>query len=351
MSRPGITYQEVANAAVQLQGQNENPTVDRVREILNTGSKSTIARYLKEWKLKTGHVITSDTIPHELIAIVKGLWERLKSESNIQIAQCQQEAERLIDEIKKSLIQEQKNNYELQTKLHQVEENLHHEIQRSHDLKHLLEDEKRNNTKITERNERLSQQLLDHKTEIERLHQLLAHLQKNLEHYQNSVQTLREEQTLQIEKQRTTYEHKLSEQHQEIYHLKTEITKFESQLFFLNQQTELLQKDNFNLNAKVKQDEVNLAQLHFQCIQLQDENLNYKIKVDEQCNLIIDFEKKLAINLHQYVLLEKSSNEAADKIQVLREEKLFLSQEKSQLEGQLKKVEELLTTYVRNSAA
>lgn len=44
MSRPGITYQEVANAAIQLQGQDENPTVDRVREILETVSKSIIEK-------------------------------------------------------------------------------------------------------------------------------------------------------------------------------------------------------------------------------------------------------------------------------------------------------------------
>lgn len=70
MSRTGITYQEVANAAIQLQGQNENPTVDRVREILETGSKSTIARYLKEWKSQSRQINGSD-VPGELISIVK----------------------------------------------------------------------------------------------------------------------------------------------------------------------------------------------------------------------------------------------------------------------------------------
>jgi len=41
MGRIGITYQDVAKAIPTLQGQQKNPTVDNIRELLGTGSKST----------------------------------------------------------------------------------------------------------------------------------------------------------------------------------------------------------------------------------------------------------------------------------------------------------------------
>lgn len=43
MARAGVTYHDVAKAAATIKTQGQEPTVDRVREHLGTGSKSTIA--------------------------------------------------------------------------------------------------------------------------------------------------------------------------------------------------------------------------------------------------------------------------------------------------------------------
>ena len=51
MARAGILYSHVAKAAAQLTAAGKNATVDTVREALGgTGSKSTIAPMLKQWK-------------------------------------------------------------------------------------------------------------------------------------------------------------------------------------------------------------------------------------------------------------------------------------------------------------
>jgi len=51
MSRLGITYHEVAEAADCLIDQNENPTIDRVRASLGgTGSNTTISKHLHAWR-------------------------------------------------------------------------------------------------------------------------------------------------------------------------------------------------------------------------------------------------------------------------------------------------------------
>ena len=51
MGRAGILYSDVARVATQLVEAGNLPTVDTVRAALGgTGSKSTIAPYLKRWK-------------------------------------------------------------------------------------------------------------------------------------------------------------------------------------------------------------------------------------------------------------------------------------------------------------
>ncbi|MCF6767183.1 DNA-binding protein [Thiotrichales bacterium 19S11-10] len=53
MARPGLTFEEVAQAAQQLLDEGENPTIIRIREVLGgKGSPNTISKFLKEWKLK-----------------------------------------------------------------------------------------------------------------------------------------------------------------------------------------------------------------------------------------------------------------------------------------------------------
>mgnify|MGYP006413176901 FL=1 len=50
MARIGVTYVDIAKAAEIIKSQNQEPTVDRVRQHLGTGSKSTIAPLLKRWR-------------------------------------------------------------------------------------------------------------------------------------------------------------------------------------------------------------------------------------------------------------------------------------------------------------
>jgi plasmid replication DNA-binding protein KfrA len=43
MGRTGVTLHEVEKAVLQLQGRGKNPSVDAVREVIGTGSKSTLS--------------------------------------------------------------------------------------------------------------------------------------------------------------------------------------------------------------------------------------------------------------------------------------------------------------------
>src|SRR5437868_11897316 len=91
MARAGILYSHVAQAAAKLATEGKNPTVDNVREALgSTGSKSTIAPFLKRWKAEHEDVVLAQDagVPRELLQVVKGLYESL-----------QQDAEKKVNEI------------------------------------------------------------------------------------------------------------------------------------------------------------------------------------------------------------------------------------------------------------
>lgn len=50
MARPGIKYQEVAAAADSIIAEGDNPTIEKIRFKLGTGSPNTIHRHLTVWR-------------------------------------------------------------------------------------------------------------------------------------------------------------------------------------------------------------------------------------------------------------------------------------------------------------
>ena len=101
MARPGITYSEVAEAASHLVGQNRNPTIEQIRLFLGTGSSNTIANHLKRWRdAQNGTVLLAakENIPQELVAMLKGLWERVIEQADLKLSTAQGGYERDIAE-------------------------------------------------------------------------------------------------------------------------------------------------------------------------------------------------------------------------------------------------------------
>ncbi len=86
MGRIGISYQDVSTAILKLQAGGKAPTVDNIRGVLKTGSKSTIARLLREWKQKQGLLPPYDgNLPTELLTILKELWLKVQSRTEVAV--------------------------------------------------------------------------------------------------------------------------------------------------------------------------------------------------------------------------------------------------------------------------
>jgi hypothetical protein len=82
MSRTGLSKQQVKKARDTLLAQEKYPSVDAVRiELGNTGSKSTIHKYLKELEEEDEDVITQPSISETLQNLVQRLSEQLHQEA------------------------------------------------------------------------------------------------------------------------------------------------------------------------------------------------------------------------------------------------------------------------------
>ena len=104
MARTGITYEEVEIQADTLIARGENPTLEKIRRGLgDTGSNSTISRYLNEWRAHraTSHLYEIPTaIPDPVNKAVNLVWHELQEGSEAEIAKTKEQARLAIEAIK-----------------------------------------------------------------------------------------------------------------------------------------------------------------------------------------------------------------------------------------------------------
>lgn len=89
MARLGVDYETIKHAACKLLSQGVAPSVQKVREILGTGSNTTIAEHLKIWReeyaKKNIHHLPSH-MPKELISTFEVLWQTAMGHAEDQLA-------------------------------------------------------------------------------------------------------------------------------------------------------------------------------------------------------------------------------------------------------------------------
>jgi DNA repair exonuclease SbcCD ATPase subunit len=98
MTRRGVSYEDVAQAAEELRSQGELPTIERIRHLLGgTGSNTTISKYLNEWRhfaMTTKVVSQSDPVQ----TAVQRVWQQLREETDAEIKKTKEESNKIIEE-------------------------------------------------------------------------------------------------------------------------------------------------------------------------------------------------------------------------------------------------------------
>lgn len=164
MARIGVTYNDVKQTAIKLLSQGIAPSVQKVREVLGTGSHTTIAEHLGIWReehaSKAIHHLPAN-MPKELISTFEVLWQTamehaekqlaaIKADLNAQQEKMQQEkavTEQTLADLKTTLAQtnqklDEKTNQmqSLQTELAVTQERLSNQAEEKDILKSQYED-------------------------------------------------------------------------------------------------------------------------------------------------------------------------------------------------------------------
>ena|SRR3990167_2829152 len=87
-----VTYQDIEEAAEALRNQKKNVTGDNIREHLGRGSKGTITKYLRQWKLKN-NVTTVDeaTVPKHMLQMMRDFIKRAHDDADVELNEHKQE--------------------------------------------------------------------------------------------------------------------------------------------------------------------------------------------------------------------------------------------------------------------
>jgi len=203
MARAGINKLDVHKAATRLMEAGKNPTVDAVRDLLGTGSKSTIAPLLKQWKAQHGNwsEVQDTGLPVSLIGTVKALYEGMQNEAHEKVNEAQAIATEALEQSARALHDKEQALQSTQEELQEIEAylktaNKANDILRKQRVEDALQTQQVNNE-----NQALAGQLKTALLEIKQLTTLLQQGQENLEHYRDSMQQQRSQERNDMEQQ------------------------------------------------------------------------------------------------------------------------------------------------------
>lgn len=103
MARAGVNYADILKAAEYIQQEGHLPTVDRVRAYLGTGSKSTIAPLLKQWREQNVADKNALGLPQDVITAVKSLCDRIQHQADNKIETVQHTCNSITEDMEHQL--------------------------------------------------------------------------------------------------------------------------------------------------------------------------------------------------------------------------------------------------------
>ncbi|WP_095129362.1 DNA-binding protein [Pseudomonas sp. Irchel s3h14] len=203
MARGGVNKAVVQAARLAILARGENPSIDAVRiEMGNTGSKTTIHRYLKELDDGSERVeVPPEPIDDELAGLVSRLAQRLKEQAQEPIDQAREQFDKQKKELDTQLHEAQQAN----TQLHQQYEiqclALTQESEALQETRAMLQTEQTRNAGLNQALADFELRLQDKDEQIRSLEEKHLHARDALEHYRNAVKEQREQEQRRHESQ------------------------------------------------------------------------------------------------------------------------------------------------------
>lgn len=352
MARPGVTYQDIVRAIAELKGQGKNVTIENVRSILGTGSIGTINQHLRKWReadqIKQGSV-SRENLPDSLIALIKGLWESMITQSSQQFQTLEEKYQQEISELQTELEKYKSNNQRWQKMFNQWQQEKISLANEKLTLEQALESTQKENQSLQSKQGSLFKQLEEKQERIEELHRLHEQTQNNLEHYRESAreQRLIDQQLFERDKQQLQWD---------IKSIQEQLIIKQTQHSDLQQHNQLLQQSYAELEKKYHEITISNEKLVDKINQLDKSNIEFQHINQHWQQQYKTFEAKLENKISELIILQSDNkilqqqlletkqliNDVQDQHKLLANEKWILAQEKAQLEGQLKQMQAII---------
>ncbi|MFK3768309.1 DNA-binding protein [Pseudomonas putida] len=241
MARGGINLILVRKAREALLSRGQNPSIDAIRiELGNTGSKTTIQRYLKEIESHDPRPSASPSrLSDELTALVGKMLERLLEEGNEALAheRAAFEQERKAMKVESSTLQSQLEQGQLEvTKLQSALQTQDEELKT---VQSSLQTEITRNARISQSCSDLEVRLQEKDAQIQSLEEKHTHAREALEHYRVAVKEQRDQD--------------LSRHESQIYQIQQEVTLLQQTLMVKQEEATRMIRDNERLIAENRQ--------------------------------------------------------------------------------------------------
>ncbi|MDS0026503.1 DNA-binding protein [Enterobacter kobei] len=196
MARGGLYKSDVQKARDALRAQGKHPSVDAVRVALgNTGSKTTIHRYLKELEEEEGQGLGAKVAVSEALHDIVGrLAGRLHEEAETVVAEAQQRFAAQLQERTNALEEARQKVASLDDRLQQGQAALKEERAVRTATEQALAEHVTGVTQLNERIAGLTARLSEHEAHAKSLEEKHAHAREALEHYRTSVKEQREQE-------------------------------------------------------------------------------------------------------------------------------------------------------------
>jgi len=297
MARGGVNKAVVQAARLAILARGENPSIDAVRiEMGNTGSKTTIHRYLKELDGGPERVEdTSEPIDDELASLVSRLAQRLKEQAQEPIDQAREQFDRQRKALETQLNEAREANSELHQQYEIQSLALTQESDALLETRSMLQTEQTRNAGLNQALADFELRLQDKDEQIRSLEEKHLHARDALEHYRNAVKEQREQDQRRHESQVQQIQMELRQAQQSALVRQDEITQ--------------LHRDNERVLTESRGTlrELSLLQEHLkQANSRQDQLLEQANRVDSERTLL---QERLRIALLESQALKQNVDE------------------------------------------
>lgn len=349
MARPGVGYSEVAAAASHLVGQGRNPTVEQVRLVIGSGSSTTIANHLRQWRNEqqgSQLLAAQANVPAELIEMVKGLWERVLNISQEKLDQAEAAFTQTLKEQGEELAKYKSNNQRWQQLFNQWSQE---KDRLSSEIATLTAGNEAMQAALNKQANELhlkSEQCLEKDDRIQELRRLHTQTQANLEHFRESARVQREEEHQQFEQERQQWlidNKRLSEA---LNHLKIQLHETAQRLSYSEEglAQSKVKLDDLERQYKAMADKAQQTEAALTASQQTNTHLEKQLEqahshLDAKTIKLIDAESSVKFLTQQMEQIKEAMRDLQDQNKLLAHEKWVVSQEHAQLLGQMKQLD------------